>query len=372
VPRWSSPARSAFLLLATAAACGLSTEGTEAPVGIAADGGPIYPDTDAAGATSGSGGSSSGYGSSGGSSSGSGSSGGSGAGDDGGGGDATGGPGADGAAGPCNYNGTWASQLTINVNWSPQGFNSIILAPGTGQIKQWIRGDRTQNGTALTDATVVCGIRLPDFQSSMLAASETYGVIFPGTLFDSHYLPTFTVNATVSGPTPGSSYSTQPSVALLGISLANPASDAWPTTVSTAVDMDQDMKAGVTIDVATSADAGSVVYSGVPVGIPAPFQPTVRASHLYVAIRQVTVVSGTVVDCNHISGSVTIPTVAGKVGIDSHVLGCALAAGGDCSTTQANFVDNTQPVFTPTGTGVLKSIKVPAGTSCATIRQMLP
>jgi hypothetical protein len=358
-------------LLLAAAACGLDTSGTAQLDGDG--GGGSYAGGD--GATSGSGsGAGSGSGSGSGSGASTGSSGAQGTGDDGGPADATTLTGEGAVPGTCDFNGTWASRLTINVTWAPQGLNSIILAPGSGKIRQWIRGDRVVHGTSAADATVVCGIELPDFQSTALAATETYGVVFPGTLFDGNYLPTFTASGTLSGQTPGSTYKTTPSAALLGITLTNPTTDAWPMTVTTSSDMDKDGKPGVTANVATGASAQGTAYSGVPVGIPAPFTPTVRASRLYVAIRQVTVASGTATDCTHIRGTVTIPTIAAnsKVGIDSHVIGCELAAGGDCSATQANFVDNTQPVFTPTGTGTLESMRVPTGSSCASVRQMLP
>jgi hypothetical protein len=366
VPHRPPPAAPVCFLLAAAAACGLGTGGTLVPPGPGGD--PPHGD-DAAGSSGG--GSSSGYASSGSSSSGlalgddaSGAS------DDGGEPD----PASDGPPGTCNYEGIWASELTIDVTWMPQGLTSIILASGSGQIKQWIRGSRTQQGMTLTDATVVCGVDLPDFQGTAIVGMETYGVVFPSALFDSHVLPVFTVSGTISGQQAGATYTTIPSAALIGLSMTNPATDPWPATVTTEVDDDMDSKPGVTIDVASGATDGGV-YSGVPVGIPAFAQPTVRADKLYVAIRQVTAVSGTVQDCDHISGTVTIPTIAGKAGIDSHVLGCELAAGGDCTTgasSQASFVDNTQPVFTPTGSATFKSLRVPAGTSCASVRQMLP
>lgn len=275
--------------------------------------------------------------------------------------------------GACDFNGTWGSRLTIDVTWAPQGFNAVILASGSGQIKQWIKGVRTQTGMSTSDATVVCGIDLPDFKSTVVIGSETYGVRFPDSLFDgpadggAAYLPTFTVNAALGGLTPGSTYSTTTTAALLGISLAHPTTDAWPSTVSTAVDMDRDGKPGVTIDTAQGSP-----YSDVPTGIPAPFQPIVRANKLYVAIRQVTVVSGTITDCDHMAGTVSIPQISGKYAIDSHVMGCALTAGGDCSSTQASFVDNTQPVFTPSGTSDFQSARLAAGANCADVRAALP
>jgi hypothetical protein len=367
------PLAPAILVLTAAAACGLSTEGTYSSDPGTSSGSSSSGSGDD-GAASSSGGGSSGYASSSGSGS-NGSSSGFVLNDDAGGLSDEGGPPdaqPEASKGPCNYTGVWASKLTIDVNWAPQGLNSIILASGSGQIKQWIRGSRSVQGANVSDATVVCGVDLPDFQSTALAAMETYGVVFPPSLFDSHFLPVFTVTGTISGPDAGATYTTTQTAALLGIMMSNPTTDAWPTTVTTSVDMDMDSEPGVTIGVATGATPSGQVYSGVPVGIPGFAQPTVRASKLYVAIRQITVATGTVTDCNHINGTVTIPTVAGKVGIDSHVLGCQLAAGGDCSTTQASFVDNTQPVFTPTGSGTLQSMRVAAGTTCAAVRQMLP
>ena len=102
---------------------------------------------------------------------------------------------------PCNFNGTWATKLTIPVNWVPQGIMSVILQPGSGTIDQWIMQSRVQNGTTLTDTTVVCGIDLPDFTGTVVAGAEAYGVRFPDSLFDDNYLPTFIINGTLSAAT---------------------------------------------------------------------------------------------------------------------------------------------------------------------------
>ncbi len=285
-----------------------------------------------------------------------------------------------GDAGSCNFNGTWASRLTIDVTWAPQGLNGIILASGSGEIKQWIKGVRVQTGTSTSDATVVCGIALPDFQETAIAGGETYGVRFPNALFDGAdggggSLPTFTVSAALSGLTAGATYSTTTTAALLGLSMTNPTTDAWPATITTEVDMEHDGKPGVTADTATGSP-----YSNIPTALPPIFGQPPRANKLYVAIRQVTIVTATVTDCDHMSGTVSIPVIQSKAAIDSHVLGCALADGGDCTTTtalptqtsQAAFVDNTQPVFTPSGTSDVHSVRLPAGATCADVRAALP
>ena len=295
-------------------------------------------------------------------------------------GDAVNTPGFDGG---CDFNGTWATQIKIDVTWEPQGLTSVILASGSGTITQWVKGVRVQTAAAplqLSDNSVACGIDLPDFQATTLGLNEVYGVRFPDSLFDDGYIPPFTVNGALTLQSNGTfSYSTTPTAVLLGLTMMSPASDPWPSTVTTAVDQDMDGNPGVTIAVAQGPLATPTTtatdYSYIPTGVPAPFMPINLASSLYVAIRQVTTTIGTVQDCNTITGTVGIQTIDGKAAIDSHVLGCELLDGGECTTgasSEAAFVDNTQPVFTPSGTTSFTSIRVPKGSSCEYVRSMLP
>jgi hypothetical protein len=276
----------------------------------------------------------------------------------------------------CDFTGTWGSLVTIDVSWAPAGLNlqTFLLAPGSGTIRQWIKGVRVQHGNSLEDTTVVCGIDLPGFQGTQLVAGQAYGVLFPDALFDGNFLPSFQVDATVTSSAPGATYQAAASAALLGLTMANPATDPWPATITTATDPDRDGKPGVTVNAAQGAvpppsDAGS--YSYIPVGVPVPFQPVVLADKLYVAIRQVTEVTGTVMDCDDVTGTISIPQIAGQYAINSHVIGCELVDGGDCDDAQASFVDNTQPVFAPSGTTTFTSVRLPAGATCATVRAML-
>lgn len=291
-------------------------------------------------------------------------------------------PGADGG---CDFNGTWATRITIDVTWQPQGLTSAILQPGSGTITQWVKGVRVQSPAAplsLMDNSVVCGVLLPDFQATALGLNEVYGVRFPDTLFDDQYVPPFTISGALDEQM--TTYSTTPTAVLLGLTMANPTTDPWPSTITPAalVDMDQDGNPGVTVGVAEGPLAMPTItassYSYVPTAVPPPLLPVPRASSLYVAIRQITVTTGRVADCNTITGTVSIPVIASKPAIDSHVVGCALTDGGPCSTTgassQASFVDNSQPIFTPAANGntTFKSIRMPTGATCADVRAALP
>jgi hypothetical protein len=294
-------------------------------------------------------------------------------------GDDDGGDFATGDASPsnCNFAGTWATKITINVNWVPQGLMGVILAPGSGKIQQWIKSVRTVNGTATTDTASVCGIVLPDFSGTSFVGGETYGVRFPPSLFDNSYLPTFAIFGTLGGNSPTATFATKATASLIGLTLANPATAPWPTPVMTAVDADMDNNPGVTVNAATGPIPGRAGTDG---GTYSPFPVDVfsdRANQLFVVIRQVTQLSGAATDCNHVAGTTTIPQITDasgtpKYAIDSHVIGCNLIAGGQCSSSQISFIDGTQPVFSPSGNASFTSVRMKSGTTCSDVRSMLP
>jgi hypothetical protein len=274
--------------------------------------------------------------------------------------------------GACNFTGTWGAEITMDVNWAAGGILNIVIAPGSGTIKQWLLSTRTQSGTTVTDSAVVCGIQLPDFQGSALAP-ETYGIRFPDSLFDSGNLTSFAINGTVSGSTPTATYTTTPAAALLGLTLANATTAVWPATITTEVDEDNDRKPGISATVVPPG--GGFSYVPLDFSVVAVPMAVARADVLYVVIRQVTSVSAQFSDCDHASGSVTVPQITDpsnatnkKYAIDSHVIGCSVTGSGtDCSAGQTTFVDENQPVFVPSAT-TFTSARLPSGATCATVR----
>jgi hypothetical protein len=276
---------------------------------------------------------------------------------------------ADSTPGACDFSGTWGSRLVVNVSWTPQGLTGIILSPGSGTITQWLLSTRTLNGNTPDESAVVCGIDLPDFDGTAIAGGEVYGIRFPNALFDGSHIPAFAIHGTFSGSSPGSTYNTSAAAVLLGLTLGNPTTSPWPSTISTQVDMDHDGAPGVTAD---SLQTGGYTYP------PVDIFKTNRADQLYLAIRQVTQLSATATDCDHLKGTVSIPTLSdpssgtSKPAIDSHVIGCRISGTGmPCDSTQWSFVDNTQPVFAPSGTTSFTSLRLPAAATCATVRGML-
>ena len=148
------------------------------------------------------------------------------------------------AAAACDLTGTWAGKLDVAVSWS-----GSLIASGNDTVSAWLVLQLVQNGTALQLSLVPCDIKFPDFSLNPAVAAETYGVSFPLTLFDHvpAYLTSTTTSAAISGVAPGGSVSIPLFGVMVGATLTNPASDAWPDVASVmSVDSDMDTKPAIT------------------------------------------------------------------------------------------------------------------------------
>ena len=56
---------------------------------------------------------------------------------------------------------------------------------------------------------------------------------------------------------------------------------------------------------------------------------------------------------------------------DSHVIGCHVSGGADCTTAQANFVDQNRTIY-EAGTSTIELAVVPDTATCADVRAALP
>ena len=139
---------------------------------------------------------------------------------------------------------------------------------------------------------------------------------FPNTLFDHAppYLPSTGGTVTLGGSSPGSTYSLPVVAFLIGDSLTNPTTDAWPpVAMVTQVDMDQDGKPGVTTPYKTGG-----TYQFVPLDL----GKSARSDKAYLAARLAASFSGTLSSCTGIAGNATVTH------LDTHIVGCEISGGG--------------------------------------------
>jgi hypothetical protein len=256
----------------------------------------------------------------------------------------------------CDLSGTWAAKVIVQLSWP----SSLALATGSGTLDIWLLLTGTQSGNSLPSTLLPCEITIPDFPSSSVAGNELYGLTFPNALFDHSpaFLPTTPAAVTLSGSAPGSTVTVPPIAFLVGVTLANPTTAAWPSTpeMVTSNDVDQDIKTGVT----TPYKSGGS-YVSVPVNV----TKSPRADNAYLASRVVTSMSGTLASCTSIAGTATVTN------FDTHILGCELAGdAGTCTQADSDFTDNNRPAYV-TGAATVNLVKIANGATCATVRAAL-
>ncbi|MBX3227604.1 MAG: hypothetical protein KIT84_14715 [Labilithrix sp.] len=257
----------------------------------------------------------------------------------------------------CDANGTWAIKVETPVQWA----GSFVVQGGTGTITNWLKSNRTQDGTSVTDEATLCGVHTPDYLSAPAFGGEKYGVAFPDELWESGVLPTVTINGTLSGTEVGSSFQAEQAAAVLGATMANPATDPWPANAALlqTLDVDNDGKPGVSVDTASGAE-----YKNPPLDA----FLSARASKVYTAFRQVITTQGSITSCNRVDGSGTVAVIANKPAIDQRVLGCQRENGTECSASEYKLLDSAAPVYKPTGDAIVTMVRIPAEASCADIR----
>jgi hypothetical protein len=117
----------------------------------------------------------------------------------------------------------------------------------------------------------------------------------------------------------------------------------------------------------TSAACGGAPYAY----LPNPANTSgMRISSAYVGTRVLATYSGSIVNCNTITGNVTGPA-SGLPQLNGHVIGCTLADGSQCPANVATAVD-TQASNTSQRVvgGSFSMVRVANTVTCANVRAM--
>ena len=258
----------------------------------------------------------------------------------------------------CNLTGTFAVKLAIGVSW-PAG----LIQSGSGTSNIWARWTVTQSADQLTGTWQPCGFDLPPFSLSPAVANEPYQLLVPSTLFDHvpAYLPATAVSATSASAFKLGQPITLPSFALqVGVALANPMTDAWPSAATLAgmnVDMDGDGKAGVTSNYNNMSPylyprADALVVGGQ------------RSDRAYTAVRFGLSASLSLTSCTDLLGNASFSN------FDTHIMGCRISGGGDCSTMQRDTIDSGRPGYS-VDSATFHAVKVAASATCTDVRNTL-
>jgi len=249
-----------------------------------------------------------------------------------------------------------------------------VLYGGKGDVLQWNMSRRVQDTpTTYHEATSLCGIYLPDLSGAILTSNQKFGIRFPDSIWDQGGIPPVVFATTVTSVGQEVRWVAGPIALLTGLTMQNPTTAPWPDAFPSTQtpDQDSDGSPGVTvIPVDPKTDSS---YNWPPVGLP-PYLGAdyPRASRISVVVRTVSNLRGTITGCDEAKGSVDIIDIDGKPALSSMVIACTRTDGQVCSQSESLFVNSARPVFTPSGPGILRSVRLSDAGTCADVRRALP
>jgi hypothetical protein len=268
----------------------------------------------------------------------------------------------DGGSGCQQYaNFTLAVHIVMDVKWA----GSLATNPGTGKVHLWNRAKLAANGMALTGTVNSCGTTLPDIflnpVGELAAGGKNVSIEIPFAAWDAPSIPVFDQKGTFGGWNPGSPVDMEFTIALVGLTMADPANAPWPMTYNTimGVDAEGDGKPGIT---GIPKNGAPYVYPPTSLGV---FGSAPAADRVYIASRNVLALKGQTTSCEDQSGTVNVKF------FDNHVIGCHTTLNTECDANQTKFVDDSRTVYEVTGATFVAK-KVADAASCVDVRAALP
>jgi hypothetical protein len=289
--------------------------------------------------------------------------------------------GSSGSSGGSDYDGgactavtslTVAANITISVTWPATTAGNA----GTGDVHVWLLSKFTANGNQFTGSSQTCGLSLPDLDLNALGTIAAGGskvqIQIPATVWANPSMPTYASTGSQTGWGPPSTFSIDPTLALIGLSLpssVDPTTYVWPSSSwtfpsgTTFPDSDSDGNPGIT---ASPLSGNGYVLPPTAIGL-AGSAP--GADQAYIATRTRVSLSGNWTSCTALSGSATV------MNFDNHVVGCHIKGGSTCTTnaanTQADFLDQNRTVYAP-GSATFVAQVLDSTATCADALSALP
>jgi hypothetical protein len=247
---------------------------------------------------------------------------------------------------------THAVHTVVQVSWSSRAVKS-----GTGNVHIWTRTKLADTGkdASFEMEASPCGSILPVITTIPLAGGKMILAEIPDAAWDMPSMPRFKHQGTRSGKT----LSFDAGVALVGLSMTDPEA-AWPETAKeiTPVDHDGDGNPGV-----TAIPRNDDGYAAPPTSL----AQSQHVDKMYLAIRNAITMSLTAAD----DDPDTYTGTANVTMFDSHVVGCHIQGGGNCATSDRDFIDQNNVTFNVKSASV-KLVRVDDDATCADVRATLP
>jgi len=247
-----------------------------------------------------------------------------------------------------------ATHIVMNVTWPATKFSGItVVNAGSGKVHVWTKSQFDENGNTSAVVSNSCGSSLPPIQTTAIAGSEKLQPLIADEVWEKPSMPKFNGTATKTG----NMVSANPGIALVGLKLSDPAA-TWPAVANVmGVDHDGDAHPGIA--------GGSKTTDGFK-AVPVDINRSKRTDRLDLATRATMTLSAAVDGCPE-----TYTGTAMVTQFDNHIIGCHIQGGGECDTTQRNFVDSNRTVYKVTS-ATFTSKRIPLDATCAAVRAAAP
>jgi hypothetical protein len=261
----------------------------------------------------------------------------------------------------CDPQASFALLLTLDVTWA----GTAATMGGTGKVTIWNKADLVASGNALSGQVTACGTVLPDTPLTALGRIAAGGpkilIEVPVAVWDAPTMPKYALVGTRAGTALGAMIQID-MVAPLGFERPDPKA-AWPdsyTGLRTFLkDADGDGHPGYS---ARPRPDGGYVLPPTALGLGglAPAAETV-----FLVSSNVITLRGPRTSCDAFTGEATVSA------FDSHVVGCIVKGGAECTDRQIDFVDQNRMKYQPK-TATFSAKRIAATATCDDVRRALP
>ena len=262
----------------------------------------------------------------------------------------------------CAPHATFALVLDLDVTWA----GNSATTGGAGRVHIWNKAALNTSGNAISGQVTGCGTALPETTLTGLGRLAAGGnkilIQVPDAIWDAPGMPKYALSGARRGPDLGATIELG-FAAPLGFDPGGDVGAPWPDSYQALhdhlLDADGDGKPGYLA--LPRADGGYVLPpTSLGLGGLAP-----AAEKVFLVTHNRFTLSATRTACDDFSGA------AAALAFDSHVVGCVVHGGGDCSPGQVDFVDQNRMKYLPKS-ATFAAKRVPDAATCAEVRAALP
>jgi len=274
--------------------------------------------------------------------------------------------------GSCQLAGTYAVRSDMEVAWKGKSIAGVVplVHDGNGVVRIWGTVRLDGNGTKIPSEFTLCGAILPELIAGdqLIFGTERYGLFVPDAVWERETMPKWPLDWQSSCAQPGCRLTSDTLTATLGGENFDPQPTGAPAPLIV-IDHDLDGLAALTVVPRQKGEgpAQRIPYMDPPLS----WTTQARASKLFAVIQ-----FRAQFNLDLQEGCDTFTGASNQTRVDIRTAGCHAkntpgAVEAPCSAEQVKFLADNIPPVDVNRAESLKAVRVPDGTTCSAVREML-